>query len=184
MSQSLLLADGEMARGRKKAPRLCMSHVLACACVMHLHCVVRFVPSLRASHFLFSLPPLFPPLLTCLFACLMRFDTQGRARSWLSMQRCRRNVIPLPLRARALCLSFPSRSLSLSLYTRSSFSFRLTLRLRAIADGSLICVGGSYCAGLMTEPPEESIAPGAFPFVLFVCFAEPCVLADLMKVSR
>ena len=36
----------------------------------------------------------------------------------------------------------------------------------------------------MTEPPEESIAPGAFPFVLFVCFAEPCVLADLMKVDE
>ena len=36
----------------------------------------------------------------------------------------------------------------------------------------------------MTDPPEESIAPGAFPFVLFVCFAEPCVLADLMKVDE
>ena len=36
----------------------------------------------------------------------------------------------------------------------------------------------------MTEPPEQSIAPGAFPFVLFVCFAEPCVLADLMKVDE
>ena len=36
----------------------------------------------------------------------------------------------------------------------------------------------------MTEPPEESIAPGAFPFVLFVCSAEPCVLADLMKVDE
>ena len=36
----------------------------------------------------------------------------------------------------------------------------------------------------MTEPPEESIAPGAFPFVLFVFFAEPWVLADLMKVDE
>ena len=66
----------------------------------------------------------------------------------------------------------------------SSFSFRLTLRLRAIADGSLICVWRSYCAGLMTDPPEESIAPGAFPFALFVCFAEPCVLADLTGVDE
>ena len=82
-----------------------------------------------------------------------------------------------------LC-AFPF-SLALSLYIPiSSFSFRLTLRLRAIADGSLICVWRSYCAGLMTEPPEELIAPGAFPFVLFVCFAEPCVLADLMKVDE
>ena len=100
------------------------------------------------------------------------------------MQRCRRNVIRTPPPPRACSVPFLPLSLSLSLYTRSSFSFRLTLRLRAIADGSLICVWRSYCAGLMTDPPEESIAPGAFPFVLFVCFAEPCVLADLMKVDE
>ena len=100
------------------------------------------------------------------------------------MQRCRRDVVPAPP-PRACSVPFLSLSLSLSLCVPiSSFSFRLTLRLRAIADGSLICVWGSYCAGLMTEPPEESIAPGAFPFVLFVCFAEPCVLADLMKVDE
>ena len=86
------------------------------------------------------------------------------------MQRCRRDVVPaLPPRACSVPFLSLSLSLSLSLYTRSSFSFRLPLRLRAIADGSLICVWRSYCAGLMTEPPEESIAPGAFPFVSCSC---------------
>ena len=85
------------------------------------------------------------------------------------MQRCRRNVIRAPPPPRACSVPFLPLSLSLSLYTRSSFSFRLTLRLHAIADGSLICVWRSYCAGLMTDPPEESIAPGAFPFVSCSC---------------
>ena len=100
------------------------------------------------------------------------------------MQRCRRDVVPPPP-PRACSVPFLSLSLSLSLCIPiSSFSFRLTLRLRAIADGSLICVWRSYCTVLMTDPPEESIAPGAFPFVLFVCFAEPCVLADLTGVDE
>ena len=37
------------------------------------------------------------------------------------------------------------------------------------------CLG---CAGAMAEAPPESIAPGAFPFVLLVHFVETCVLAD------
>ena len=36
----------------------------------------------------------------------------------------------------------------------------------------------SGCAGAMDEAPPESIAPGAFPFVLLVHFVETCVLAD------
>ena len=40
----------------------------------------------------------------------------------------------------------------------------------------------------MTDPTGDRasspIAPGAFPFVLFVRFAEPCVLADLTGVDE
>ena len=40
----------------------------------------------------------------------------------------------------------------------------------------------------MAEAPEESImesiAPSAFPFVLLLCLAEPCVLADPTEVDE
>ena len=43
---------------------------------------------------------------------------------------------------------------------------------------ALILMRRSGCAGAMDEAPPESIAPGAFPFVLLVHFVETCVLAD------
>ena len=43
------------------------------------------------------------------------------------------------------------------------------------------CLG---CAGAMAEAPPESNAPGAFPFVLLVRFAETCVLADPAAVDE
>ena len=67
----------------------------------------------------------------------------------------------------------------------SSFSFRLTLRcLRAIGNDRLTCMRRSGCAGPMAKAPEGSIAPGAFPVVLFVCFVELCILADPMAVDE
>ena len=43
------------------------------------------------------------------------------------------------------------------------------------------CLG---CAGAMAEAPPESNAPGAFPFVLLVRFAETCVVADPAAVDE